>query len=256
MDELVAQSGIQSIDYIPQILELFCEDHSSLSLKEISTALNESPAKIFRYLVSLNRIGLLHKTENNEYQVGDLALDLSFRALNALDPIEEVCRTAKEISRDSGYGVAVSIWGSLGATVVKTYEATEVIYSKIRAGSVMSLINSSIGNTFAKHLPEHIVLEALEIDHLRHSGTKLSLKERHEFIKLIRSRSEDAITLMVDRPSEGLSSMSVPIFGISHEIQFVITAFHSSRIILEQQAEFEKYLNAQVLALSKSLGFQ
>lgn len=256
MDELIQQSGIQSIDYITDILELFCHGDAKLTLKEIASALDDSPAKVFRYLVSLTRIGLLQKTAYNEYVVGDLSLNLSFKALNLLDPIEQACRTAKEINRESSYGVAVSIWGSLGPTVIKTYEPVEPIYSKIRAGSVMSLINSSIGNTFAKYLADHILRDALEIDHLRHSGIKLSLKERNEFISVMKSRNDQPLTLMVDRPSAGLSSISLPVFGISEEIQFVITAFHNSHVLLAQQNQFERYLSAKVSELSKNIGLK
>lgn len=254
MDDLSQQSGIQSIDYISKILELFCDRHAKLSLKEIASALNDSPAKVFRYLVSLTRIGLLQKTAHNEYVVGDLALDLCFKALNLLDPIEQACQTAKAINRESSYGVAVSIWGSLGPTVIKTYEPVEGIYSKIRAGSVMSLINSSIGNTFAQFLPEHILRDALELDYIRHSGVKLSVKERNEFMTDMHARRDQTITLMVDRPSPGLSSMSLPVFGISDEIQFVITAFHNSHVLLAQQDQFTQYLTNKIAELSRTIG--
>lgn len=254
MDDITPQAGIQSIDYITGILELFCDAEAKLSLKEIALALDDSPAKVFRYLVSLTRIGLLQKTDHNEYSVGDLSLNLAFKALNSLDPIEQACRTAKEINRESSYGIAVSIWGSLGPTVIKTYEPVEVIYSKIRAGSVMSLINSSIGNTFAKFLAEHILRDALDIDHLRHSGTKLSPKERNDFIHIMKARNDQALTLMVDRPSAGLSSISLPVFGISGEIQFVITAFHNSHVLLAEQDQFSAYLSEKVKALSRNIG--
>ncbi len=150
MDELNGSSGgIQSIEYISKILELFCENSNYLTLKEIAQRLDDSPAKVFRYLVSLTRIGLLVKTENNEYEIGDLALNMSFKALNELDPIEEACKKARQINYDTGYGVAVSVWGSMGPTVIKTYEPKETLYSKIRVGSVMSLKSTSIGKTFS-----------------------------------------------------------------------------------------------------------
>lgn len=257
MDELNTNAGgIQSIDYIALILEIFCQGNARLTLKEVASLLDESPAKIFRYLVSLTRIGLLKKTVNNEYEVGELALDLSIKALNLLDPIEEACKTAKALNRESSYGVAVSIWGSLGPTVIKTYEPVESVYSQIRVGSVMSLSNSSIGNTFAKYLPEHILKQALEIEGLRHSGQKLTTKEKNEFITRIKTQKHELVTLMVDRPSKGLSSMSIPVFSISEEIQFVITAFHKSNIMLAHLDDFQKYMFKKIENLSKTIGLK
>ena len=254
MLDLNENAGIQSIDYTAQVLELFCKNQSRLSLKEIAQQLNESPAKIFRYLVSLTRIGLLHKTENNEYEVGGLALDLSFQALNALDPVEEASKTAKSINYETGYGTAVSIWGSLGPTVIKTFDPSSSVYSQIRVGSVMTLVNSSIGNTFAKYIPEHLLKQALELDSIRSSGQKLSQKEKQKFIQRMKIQRDELLTVMIDRPSRGLSSISVPVFSISDEVQFVITIFHISNILLEQQNQIQEYLFEKILELSKIIG--
>ncbi|WP_347455190.1 helix-turn-helix domain-containing protein [Acinetobacter thermotolerans] len=257
MDEVNQTSGgIQSIDYISQILELFCEDAGTLSLKDIAQKLDDSPAKVFRYLVSLTRIGLLVKTEKNEYEIGQLALDLSFKALNVLDPIEEACSIARQIHYDTNYGVAVSVWGSMGPTVIKTFEPQESLYAKIRVGSVMSMHETSIGNTFAKYLPEHILKETLEYDALRHSGRKLNMKERLEFIHTIKKQKDQLTTFMIDRPITGLSSLSVPVFSISEEIQFVITVFQYTHVIAEEMDELKSYLLQQVERLSKSIGLK
>lgn len=257
MDDLnTGAGGIQSIEYISKILELFCENSGSLSLKEIAHQLDESPAKVFRYLVSLTRIGLLNKTENNGYEVGDLALDMSFKALNKLDPVDEACKTARRISYETDFGVAVSVWGSMGPTVIKTFEPKQTLYSKIRVGSVMSLKSTSIGKTFAKYLPEHILFETLEYEALRHSGLKLSLKERKEFIQSTHSEKNERVTFMIDRPIPGLSSLSIPVFSISQEIQFVLTLFHNTNVMNEKIVEIENYLFKQIDELSKSIGLK
>lgn len=256
MDELNQASGIQSIEYVSKILELFCGNTGSLTLKEIAQRLNESPAKVFRYLVSLVRIGLLYKTENNEYTVGDLALNMSFKALNRLDPVDEACKTARQINYATGYGVAVSVWGSMGPTVIKTFEPKETLYSKIRVGSVMSLKSTSIGQTFSKYLPNHILWDTLEHEILRHSGMKMTIKERKDFIQDIQSERHQLITLMMDRPIAGLSSMSIPVFSISEEIQFVITVFHHSEVLNEKLHDIQQYLIEQIENLSKNIGLK
>lgn len=254
MDDLIQNNGIQSVDYTAYILELFCSDQARLSLKDIAQRLDESPAKIYRYLVSLTRIGLLKKNLNNEYEVGALALDLSFEALNYLDPVEEACKTAKSISHETNNGVAVSIWGSLGPIVIKTFEPSQTLYSQIRVGSVMSLVNSSIGNTFAKHLPEHILKKSLDIEELRHSGCKLSVQGKKNFIFKIKAQQHELITSMTDRPSLGLSSISVPVFSISEEIQFVITLFNTTASMLEIDDKFKQNLFYKINELSRNIG--
>ncbi len=254
MQELNPNNGIQSIDYTLEILSLFCHDQAKFTLKEIATRLNESPAKLHRYMVSLSRIGLLAKNPNNEYEVGNLALDLSFKALNLLDPVEEACKLAKELNRQSGCGVAVSIWGAIGPIVIKTYEPLKSLHTQIREGSIMSLINSSIGLTFSKNIAEHVLKKALDMEEIRHSGIKLTAQEKKDFLNEVKQKKSEVFTLMIDRPSPSLSSLSMPVFSISDEVTFVITAFHQTAYLLENEKNVQQQLQDCVNILSQNLG--
>lgn len=254
MDDLSSNNGIQSIDYTLEILNLFCDKKAKFTLKEIAILLNESPAKLHRYMVSLSRIGLISKSANNEYEIGALALDLAFKALNQLDPVDEACKIAKELNRKSSCGVAVSLWGSVGPIVIKTYEPLKSLHTQIREGSVMSLVHSSIGITFSKNIAEHVLKKALDLEEIRHSGQKLSTQEKKDFLNEIKQRHTENFTQMINRPSTGLSSLSMPVFSISDEVAFVLTVFHQTTFILENKQQVQQQLQDSVAILSRNLG--
>lgn len=255
MDDLKNSRGIQSVDYTAEILELFCQSCTTLSLKDISTKMNASSAKLYPYLVSLVRSGLLKKCDHNSYEIGQLTLDLAFKALNYLDPLEETSKIAKEVCHMTSYQTVLSTWGSFGPTVIRTFEVNSNLYSKIRVGSVMSIVNSTIGNTFSRFLPISILKESLQFEEFRYAGIKLTATEKKEFLKDIKSKEFiDNFTIVENRPVQGLTSMSVPIFSLSGEIQFVITIFNSTDLIMQDTEHLKNILNEKLFQLSRTLG--
>ncbi|TCB77261.1 hypothetical protein E0H94_15505 [Acinetobacter sp. ANC 4173] len=256
MEDLKQSRGVRSVDYTAEILELFCGKSPTLSLKEISTSMGVSSAKLYPYLVSLVRCGLLRKCDSNNYDIGQLSLDLAFKALNYLDPFEETSKVAKEINQITSYPVVLSTWGSFGPTVIQINEANSNLSSKIRVGSVMSIVNSTIGNTFAKFLPLNIIRDALKFEEYRYAGYKFSSAERKKFLDDIKNNDQDIITIIENRPVKGLTSLSIPIFNISNEIQFVITIYEDTEILLENLDFIKNILFVKLNELSRTLGFK
>lgn len=255
MEDLKSSRGIQSVDYTAEILELFCKRSTSLSLTEIASEMNASPAKIFPYLVSLVRARLIQKCEQNNYQIGQLTLNLAFKALNYLDPLEETAKIAKQIAMKTEHLTILSSWGAFGPTVIRTFESNSNLHSKIRVGSSMSIMNSSVGYTFARFLPEETIKESLKFEEFRYSGTKVTDTQKKEFLKDIQTAHfNDVYTITENEPAQGMSSMSVPVFSLSNELLYVITIFDNSEKVLPYTEQIKAVINEKLLVLSRTLG--
>lgn len=255
MEDLKTSRGIQSVDYTAEILELFCKSSTSLSLTEIASEMNASPAKIFPYLVSLVRARLIKKCEQNNYQIGQLTLNLAFKALNYLDPLEETAKIAKHIAIKTEHLTILSSWGAFGPTVIRTFESNSNLHSKIRVGSSMSIMNSSIGYTFARFLPAETVKESLKFEEFRYLGKKVTDAQKKEFLKKIQAiEFSDFYTLTENEPAQGMSSMSVPVFSMSNELLYVITIFDNSEKILSNTEYLKQTIDEKLLVLSRTLG--
>lgn len=248
--------GIQSVEVAAELLEAFLAFRKPVSLKEFASGVGMSSAKAFPYLVSLVRSGLVSKDEETGlYEPGLVAKDLGVLGLHFLNPTEEAEPIIKELSAMTGHAVVLCVWGSLGPTVVRMEEARFSIYSEIRLGSVMSLINSSIGRTFSAWLPQLTVEKNLSLEGIRNAGSSGEI-DVESFMQQLVSVRELRMDMQRDRPMLGLSSFSAPVFGLNSEIVFTLTVFDDTNTMnLSPDGETSLLLQKCSQTLSRQLGF-
>ncbi|WEK28507.1 MAG: IclR family transcriptional regulator C-terminal domain-containing protein [Candidatus Pseudomonas phytovorans] len=248
--------GIQSVEVAAELLEALTLLQKPVSLKEFASAVGMSSARAFPYLVSLVRSGLVFKDEETGlYEPGLVARDLGVLGLHFLSPTHEAEPVVKELAAATGHAVVLSVWGSLGPTVVRMEEARFSLYSEIRLGSVMSLTNSSIGRTFSAWLPQSALQKNLLLEEIRDAGSstaRLDLPSYLEQLSLIRERGVD---VQRDRPMPGLSSLSAPVFGLNGEIVFTLTVFDDTNAMnLSVDGDTSLTLQRSTQKLSRQLG--
>lgn len=244
------QRRVQSVEVAADILESLIASGTHKSLKEIASAAGMSSAKVFPYLISLARAGLVNKDEQSGlYSAGALSQELGILGLHYLNPQREGEQVARALAEASGHGVALSVWGNHGPTVISVTEPRHTLYSEIRLGSVMSLPASSIGRTFCAWMPEELITNAYKSA----TGQTLSKARREEFPQ-IRARGID---IQHDAPVPGISSASVPVFELNGTIYFVLTLFDETPVLhLEADSPTLALLRQQAMALSERLGFK
>lgn len=220
------QRGIQSVEVAAELLEALIGFGGAVSLKDFAAAVGMSSARAFPYLVSLVRAGLVHKDEaSGLYEPGLLSQELGILGLHYLNPLDEAEMVVRELAAATGHAVTLSVWGALGPTVVRIEESRYSLYSEIRLGSVMSLVNSSIGRVFSAWMPQAIVEGALAQEAMRSAGSSLGAAERKRFIEGLATIRSQGMEARLDAPMPGLSAMSAPVFGLSGEMAFALTLF-------------------------------
>lgn len=244
------QRRVQSVEIAAEILESLMSCGVNKSLKEIAYASNMSSAKVFPYLISLVRAGLVSKDEQSgTYSAGALSLELGILGLHYLTPQREGEQVVRSLSESTGHGVALSIWGNHGPTVINIAEPPCSLYTEIRLGSVMPLAGSSIGRTFSAWMPGDIIDSAWEGVVGHRPG-----KEDEISFRLIRAHGIDMLS---NTPVPGISSASVPVFELSGAIYFVLTLFdESQRLNLQPGSSTLALLQQQAVVLSERLGFK
>ncbi len=66
----------------------------------------------------------------------------------------------------------MAVLGPLGPTVIRLEEAARPQHVSLRVGTVLSMVNTAIGRTFAAHLPADVLAGALAQDAIRMAGTR------------------------------------------------------------------------------------
>jgi len=144
------QRGIQSIEVGGQVLRAMAHAGQPMALKDLAREADMPAAKIHPYLVSFARIGLMAQdAATGRYFLGPLALQLGLISLKQADPVQAAALELPGLVERIGHTVAIAVWGSRGATIVRLEESPAPIHVNMRQGTVFSLAGTATGRLFA-----------------------------------------------------------------------------------------------------------
>lgn len=224
------QQGVRSVETAGHLLRALARLRDHASLKDIAEAADLAPAKAHRYLVSLGRAGLVEQDrETGHYRLGRTALEIGLSALGGLDVMRFAGETLQELRAAIDETVLLAVWGDAGAVVVRWEESARPVTTNVRVGSVMPLLNSATGRTFAAFLPEAATAERLAAETARAPA----LAEGYDTV--IAETREHGLGRVDGDLLPGVSSLAAPVFNQQGEVEAVIAAvgyqgvFDSSR---------------------------
>ena len=162
------QRGIQSIEVGGQVLTALAHHARPMALKDLARAAGMAPAKAHPYLVSYGRIGLIEQDpQTGLYFLGPLALQLGLISLQQANPVQIATPLIAELAQRIGHTVALAVWGTRGATIVRLEESPAAVHVNMRHGTVFSLANTASGRLFAAFQPPADAREHLEAERKR-----------------------------------------------------------------------------------------
>ena len=163
------QRGIQSIEVGGQVLTALAHHARPMALKDLARAAGMAPAKAHPYLVSYARIGLIEQdAQTGLYFLGPLALQLGLISLQQANPVQVATPLLGKLAQNLGHTVALAVWGSRGATIVRLEESPAAVHVNMRHGTVFSLANTASGRLFAAFQAPAVARAHLERERERH----------------------------------------------------------------------------------------
>jgi DNA-binding IclR family transcriptional regulator len=125
------------------------------SLTALAAYVEESPAKVHRYLVSLMEESLVAQEPLTQlYVLGTECLSIGLAAMRLVDPIR-VAEPSLVLLRESlEVTCFVAVMGNRGPTIVRFEEPGLPVTVNVRVGSVMSVLWSATGRVFLGLLDE------------------------------------------------------------------------------------------------------
>jgi DNA-binding IclR family transcriptional regulator len=260
------QRGINSLDTTGELLVALVGSGQRLSLRDLSAAANMPPAKAFPHLVSLLKIGLLSRDDSGYFEAGPLALELGLIALQRLSPTREAEPEIMELASATALSVAMAVLGPLGPTVVRLEESSTPQHVSLRVGTVMSLVNTAIGRTYAAHLSVDVLAPLFAQDGLRLAGAapgeifEEAASPKGELIAPLKQRfaqiRADGIDTALSKPVPGIDSLAAPVFDHTGDICLVIALMGSAGSFdCDPRGEPAKRLREATQRLSRRLGW-
>ncbi len=254
------RQGIQSIEVGFRLLHVIAANNRPMMLRDIAKGAGMPAAKAHRYMVSFMRIGLVEQDSGSgRYDLGAYALELGLSGLGRLDPVrlavpflEELCETIHET-------VALAVWGTHGATIVRIADAGGPVTITLRAGTVLPLYNSATGRAFAAFHRSPYLKKFLdkELDEVSKSSKVAVTTLRRQLEKNLTEIREKGISRATGSLTPGINGFSAPVYDHSGQMVAAITSLGP---VGEFNVEWDSPVAAAMLkasrGLSQRLGYQ
>lgn len=157
------RQGIQSVEIGAKLLRVLSTHGRAMMLKDLAKGAGMAPAKAHRYLVSFIRAGLVEQNAySGRYDLGAFALELGLSSLARIDPVRLSESILDELCESIGETVALAVWGTHGATIVRQIEPRSLITVSLRPGAVLPLTRSATGRVFAAFGKTPAIRKALD----------------------------------------------------------------------------------------------
>lgn len=261
-EESPKRQGIGSLEIGLHILNYISTASRPPTLKELSGALDLSPSRAHKYLVSLLREGYINQVNQTQYTLGNSSLTLGISALRRINPIQLSYEAVDRLSEQTDKTVSVTVWNGNGPLVIKWLDSSQPISVNVRLGAELSPLNSASGRIYLAHLPasrrKQLVDQYYKSSRtLPKSGGKPVTRE--ELPPLLESIRQDNYCAFFSDYLPEINVLSMPVFDINGSIVTVITLLGMERdtdisegsFLFEKVRECSDRVTRQICGLQK-----
>ena len=195
------------------------------TLTGLARQVDENPAKVHRYLISMMEEGLVEQDPISlQYFLGPEAIQIGLVAMRLADPLRVAEPALIRLREKLGMTCFLAVMGNKGPTIVRFEEPGLPVTLNVRVGSVLSLLWSATGRTFLAYLddPQVEKLARRELDKIS-SAQRATLDKKDPVAVLKRNVRESGMAVVRDTNLQGISAISVPIFDFSNHLAAVLT---------------------------------
>ena len=160
-----------------------------LTITELSKLCKMSKSQLYRYLISLCKVGALEKDSDLRYSLGKEMLTMGIFAMKKTDITVKAFSYIKKLNELLNESVALAIWVEEGLLFIEWEESKKPINVNVRAGSLVHLTTTATGHIFTAFLPEektqNIIQKEIEDNQIEQSELELIIsfveKEKYSY---------------------------------------------------------------------------
>lgn len=252
------RQGIQSIEVGFRLLDVLAATNRPMMLRDIAKGAGMAAAKAHRYMVSFLRVGIVEQDPGTgRYDLGAYALDLGLSGLGRLDPVKFSGPILDTLCEEIQESVALAVWGSHGATIVRIVDAGGPVTITLRPGTVLPLYNSATGRAFAAFGRTPFLKKALD-EELRKvaesQGVAVTTLKRQLEKDLTEIRTH-GIARATGSLTPGINGFSAPVFDHAGTMVAAITSLGTmGEFDVAWDSTVAKAMTEAAATLSRRLG--
>jgi len=221
-----SRRGIQSIEVGGTLLQALVDAGTPLALRDIARRAGMSSAKAHPYLVSFGKLGVIEQdAASGHYTLGPFALALGLQSLTLRSPLRIAIPAITALADEIGHTAAIAVLGSHGPTIVYIHESARPIHVNMRAGTVMSTVNTATGRAFLAYLPDRIAQHYLarERDDPAVTAQEAGKRSRTELASIVAEVRGHGLARAVGAPIPGINALSAPVFDHTGGMVLAVT---------------------------------
>ncbi|MEG2047116.1 MAG: IclR family transcriptional regulator [Comamonas sp.] len=230
------------------------------SLTAIGAAVDESPAKVHRYLASLMAEGLVEQDRGGtQYALGSEAIRVGLAAMRQSDPIRVAEPALLHLRETLQVTSFVAVMGNLGPVIVRFEEPSLPVTVNVRVGSVMSMIWSAAGRAFFAFMDDRRQVDALGQQELEQApAAKRALLSKKDPLNSLRAEIRSAGCASIrDINLPGISAVAAPVYDYTGHVVAVLCALGASGgFDPDPQGVIARAICAEAATVSASLGYR
>jgi DNA-binding IclR family transcriptional regulator len=221
---------VQSAEVGMGILKALCRLGGAASLTAVAAEVQESTAKVHRYMASLIQEGMVAQNPATQhYYLGQQAIAIGLAALRQCDPIRLGEPALVRLREQLQVTCFLAVMGNQGPTILRFEEPGLPITINVRAGSVMPLLWSATGQVFLSYLDDAAVASQAERELAAAAKAQRALLPGRNPVEALRRRvrSQGCATIC-DTLLPGISAVAAPVFDYNGHVCAVLTALGAS----------------------------
>ncbi len=250
---------VQSAETGMEILKALGSLGGAASLTAVSHAVEESTAKVHRYMASLLSAGLVAQNSSTQhYHLGHAALQIGLAALRQCDPIRLGEASLIRLRESLEVTCFIAVMGNKGPTVLRIEEPTLPVTVNIRLGSVLPVLWSAAGQAFLTHSNDPQVFSQAQAEFKNASAERKALLASVDPINQLRRQVIDhGCSIVHDMLLQGISAVGAPIFDSTGKVCAVLVALGaSSGFDTRPRGRVCPEVIREASAISSAMGFE
>lgn len=255
---LARRQKVQSAEVGLEMLKALARLAPSASLSAVAEAADMPASKAHRYLKALIASGFANQDPSTgRYGLGPEALSIGLAALGRVDVVAAAVAPLSMLNAELNHTCFLAVWANRGATVVLVREAARAVTVVTRIGSVLPLLVSATGLTFAAYLsPDRTEdMAALELAELAVGEPRESFRAAAE-ARIAQTR-ELGLCLVRGLYHPGVDAIAAPVFGPTGAIVGVLTILGpTTSLDLNPQGHPATSVRAAARATSTRIGYR
>lgn len=253
------RQGIQSVEVGFRLLKVLATANRAMMLRDIAKGAGMAAAKAHRYMVSFMRVGIVEQdASSGRYDLGAYALELGLSGLGRLDSVRLSGPILERLCEEIHETVALAVWGTHGATIVRIVDSGSPITITLRPGTALPLSKSATGRAFASFYRSPYLKEILD-NELKQTAsvTKTSVTTiRRQLEKSLTEIREHGIARATGSLTPGINGFSAPVYDHTGSMVAAITSLGSmGEFNVEWDSPVAKAMLDAAKTLSHRLGF-